>query len=137
MDGFSEFCRVGDDGIAHLFEGLEYGAACACGRKFIALDAGDERICLADAPWDDGLRLVPCVGQHRVPYEVELWRSEAQLARGAREIQRAREARRSAGALFSRAHTTARRTERILQDVLLARGRRREARPQLLPPANQ
>src|SRR5262249_59268151 len=98
MNIFSDFCRVKEDGLAHLFVGLEYGAVCACGRKFIALAPDDEAVRLGDVPWDAALRLLPCIEQHRVAYEVEIWRTDVLLARGAREIRRAHAARVSAGA---------------------------------------
>ena len=118
--------------MAHRFEAMDYGAVCACGRKFIGL-AEDEGFRLGDLPWDEGLRLLPCVDRHRVPYQVELWRTDVLLARGALEIRRAQEARVSAGAMFIRTQTATRTTERLFRAALAAGSRRRGVRRQARP----
>jgi hypothetical protein len=124
MDIFSDFCRVKEDGLAHLFVGLEYGAGCACSRKFIALAADDERVRPGDVPWDATLRLLPCIERHCVAYEVEMLRTDVLLARGAREIRRAHTARVSAGATRNWTHSTRRRAERLRRYAIAARRRR-------------
>ena len=128
MSTSSGFCKVNEEGMAHLFETMDYGAVCICGRKFIGLAADDERVSLADLPWDASLRLLPCIDRHRVPYQAEIWRADVLLACGAREIQRAHDARVSAGAMFSQTHTLTRQTERLIRAAIAAGGRRREAR---------
>jgi hypothetical protein len=44
------YCRVGPDGLAHLFLGLDYGRVCVCGRKVYAFALDSEQPTVRDVP---------------------------------------------------------------------------------------
>lgn len=44
------YCRVGPDGIAHLFSALDYGRICSCGRKIYAFTLDTEEPTMQDLP---------------------------------------------------------------------------------------
>jgi hypothetical protein len=43
-----EYCKVGDQGVSHLFRTLDFGGVCACGRKVFAFSLRDESPLLRD-----------------------------------------------------------------------------------------
>ena len=88
-------CRVTEDGVDHLFVGVDYGAVCSCGRMFLAFAVNDEEPHLYDVRRETpSPRLLSAAcARYRAVARPQIWKVDLLLARGEAEIRRARRGR--------------------------------------------
>ena len=113
-----QYCKVSDQGIAHLFRALDFGGTCACGRKVFAFSLQDETPVLRDSVMvhDGGSP----GGQQPAQASAA---TQGHIARGKRAIAKARRVRQSRVATRGMRSVEVTRAARPRGEALRARAR--------------